>query len=81
MLSRCIFMCVCFFYKVFPPEQPLWGDRVYHGEFRVQFWQNGRWIEVRVDDQLPCVNDTLCFSRCQSPRAFWVALLEKAYAK
>uniref|UniRef100_A0A8C2KDM2 Calpain 10 n=1 Tax=Cyprinus carpio TaxID=7962 RepID=A0A8C2KDM2_CYPCA len=89
ILGDCWLLCACsmllknqhLLNKVFPPEQPLWGDRVYHGEFRVQFWQNGRWIEVRVDDQLPCVNDTLCFSRCQSPRAFWVALLEKAYAK
>ncbi|RXN20103.1 calpain-10 [Labeo rohita] len=67
--------------QVIPPEQPLWGDRIYRGEFRFQFWQNGHWIEVRVDDRLPCINDTLCFSRCQSSRAFWVALLEKAYAK
>lgn len=89
ILGDCWLLCACsmliknqcLLNKVFPPEQPLWGDRFYRGEFRFQFWQNGHWIEVQVDDRLPCINDTLCFSRCQSPRAFWVALLEKAYAK
>ncbi|MEQ2271418.1 hypothetical protein XENORESO_003979 [Xenotaenia resolanae] len=27
------------------------------------------------------MNSSLCFSCCHSPSAFWVALLEKAYAK
>ncbi|XP_077078382.1 calpain-10 [Siphateles boraxobius] len=89
ILGDCWLLCACsmllknqhLLNKVFPPEQPLWGDCAYHGEFRFRFWRNGHWIEVRVDDRLPCINDTLCFSRCQSPRAFWVALLEKAYAK
>lgn len=36
---------------------------------------------MTVDDRLPCINSSLCFSRCHSPTAFWVALLEKAYAK
>ncbi|XP_073705086.1 calpain-10 [Garra rufa] len=89
ILGDCWLLCACTMLlknqhvlnKVFPPEQPLWGDRVYRGEFRFQFWRKGHWIEVLVDDRLPCINDTLCFSRCQSPRAFWVALLEKAYAK
>uniref|UniRef100_A0A673KR29 Calpain 10 n=1 Tax=Sinocyclocheilus rhinocerous TaxID=307959 RepID=A0A673KR29_9TELE len=76
ILGDCWLLCACsmllknqcLLNKVFPPEQPLWGDRVYRGEFQFQFWQNGHWIEVRVDDRLPS-------------RAFWVALLEKAYAK
>lgn len=89
ILGDCWLLCACsmllknqhLLNKVFPPEQPLWDDSAYHGEFRCRFWRNGHWIEVRVDDRLPCINDTLCFSRCQSLRAFWVALLEKAYAK
>lgn len=36
---------------------------------------------MTIDDRLPCINSSLCFSRCHSPTAFWVALLEKAYAK
>lgn len=89
ILGDCWLLCACSMLlknrhlldKVFPPEQPLWGDSAYRGEFLFRFWQNGHWIEVRVDDRLPCINDNLCFSRCQSPSAFWVALLEKAYAK
>lgn len=34
-----------------------------------------------IDDRLPCIKARLCFSQCQSPTVFWVALLEKAYAK
>lgn len=89
ILGDCWLLCACsmllknqhLMNKVFPQEQPLWGDSGYHGDFRFCFWRNGHWIEVRVDDRLPCINSTPCFSRCQSPRAFWVALLEKAYAK
>lgn len=89
ILGDCWLLCACsmllknqhLMNKVFPQDQPLWGDSGYHGDFRFQFWRNGRWIEVRVDDRLPCINGTPCFSWCVSRRAFWVALLEKAYAK
>ncbi|CAG5896779.1 unnamed protein product [Menidia menidia] len=67
--------------QVLPPGQPQWGDGGYRGSFHFRFWQQGLWTEVTVDDRLPCVNSALCFSRCHSPAAFWVALLEKAYAK
>ncbi|KAL1462136.1 hypothetical protein MTO96_043208 [Rhipicephalus appendiculatus] len=33
------------------------------------------------DDLLPTSEDRLIYSRCSDPREFWVALLEKAYAK
>lgn len=69
------------FLQVIPPDQPLWGDCRYRGFFLFRFWQQGYWMEVTVDDRLPCINSTLCFSSCHSPNAFWVALLEKAYAK
>lgn len=67
--------------RVFPPDQPLWGDNGYQGFFCFRFWQNGHWMDIIIDDFLPCVNSKLCFSRCLSPTAFWVPLLEKAYAK
>ena len=44
-------------------------------------WQFGRWVEVTVDDRLPCLAGRLCFSRCQREDVFWLPLLEKAYAK
>lgn len=67
--------------QVLPPDQPQWGDSRYRGSFQFRFWQQGHWTEVTIDDLLPCINSTLCFSRCNSPTVFWVALLEKAYAK
>ncbi|KAM3605315.1 uncharacterized protein V6R79_023736 [Siganus canaliculatus] len=89
LLGDCWFLCACTFLlknkhllnKVIPPDQSLWGDSRYRGSFKFCFWQQGKWIEVTIDDRLPCVNSTLCFSRCHSPSGFWVALLEKAYAK
>ncbi|XP_069562313.1 calpain-10 [Brachyistius frenatus] len=89
LLGDCWFLCACTILlknkqlldKVLPPDQPQWGDSSYRGSFQFHFWQRGHWTEVTVDDRLPCINATLCFSCCQSPTAFWVALLEKAYAK
>uniref|UniRef100_A0A3P8SRE4 Calpain 10 n=1 Tax=Amphiprion percula TaxID=161767 RepID=A0A3P8SRE4_AMPPE len=89
LLGDCWFLCACTFLlknkqllnKVFPPDQPQWGDCRYKGSFQFRFWQQGHWTDVAIDDRLPCINSALCFSRCHSPTAFWVALLEKAYAK
>ncbi|CAN9502900.1 unnamed protein product [Ophioblennius macclurei] len=89
LLGDCWFLCACSFLlknkqllnKVLSPDQPQWGDSRYKGSFYFCFWQHGHWLEVTIDDRLPCINAALCFSRCHSPDAFWVALLEKAYAK
>uniref|UniRef100_A0A8C2X4E6 Calpain 10 n=1 Tax=Cyclopterus lumpus TaxID=8103 RepID=A0A8C2X4E6_CYCLU len=89
LLGDCWFLCACTFLlknqlllnKVLPPEQPQWDDSRYRGSFQFCFWQLGHWTEVTIDDRLPCINSTLCFSHCHSPTAFWVAMLEKAYAK
>ncbi|KAJ1549292.1 Calpain-2 catalytic subunit [Nowakowskiella sp. JEL0078] len=43
------------------------------GIFRFRFYRFGEWVEVVVDDYLPCGLD--------DPNEFWVSLLEKAYAK
>ncbi|XP_059201411.1 calpain-10 isoform X2 [Centropristis striata] len=89
LLGDCWFLCACTFLlknkrllnKVLPPDQPQWDDSRYRGSFQFCFWQQGHWTDVTIDDRLPCINSALCFSRCHSPTAFWVALLEKAYAK
>ncbi|XP_019963950.2 calpain-10 isoform X2 [Paralichthys olivaceus] len=89
LLGDCWFLCACtvllknkhLLNKVLPPDQPLWGDSRYRGFFQFRFWRQGYWTEVTIDDRLPCINSSLCFSSCHSPTAFWVALLEKAYAK
>ncbi|XP_061696037.1 calpain-10 isoform X2 [Syngnathoides biaculeatus] len=89
LLGDCWFLCACSMLlkkkhlldKVFPPHQPMWGDSKYRGSFHFHFWVKGDWTEVTIDDRLPCIDSVLCFSHCHSPSAFWVALLEKAYAK
>ncbi|XP_015685697.1 calpain-10-like [Protobothrops mucrosquamatus] len=89
MLGDCWFLCACaalqknkyLLTKVIPPGQPSWKDEKYRGCFTCRIWQFGHWVEVTIDDRLPCLGGKLCFSQCQTEGVFWLPLLEKAYAK
>ncbi|XP_039930148.1 calpain-10 isoform X2 [Hirundo rustica] len=89
ILGDCWFLCACvalqkskyLLEKVIPPGQPSWTDESYQGCFTCRVWQFGHWVEVTIDDRLPCLGGKLCFSQCQKEDLFWLPLLEKAYAK
>ncbi|XP_074860798.1 calpain-10 isoform X3 [Carettochelys insculpta] len=89
ILGDCWFLCACvalqkskyLLTKVIPPGQPSWTDEMYTGCFTCQIWQFGHWVEVTIDDRLPCLGGKLCFSHCQTEDVFWIPLLEKVYAK
>ena len=52
------------------------------GRYCVRFFKEERWVNVAIDDYLPC--DPLgrpLFARSPDPNEIWAMLLEKAYAK
>ena len=43
-------------------------------------WMSGKWEKVIIDDRLPVIDDQLIFAGTRND-SFWVALMEKAFAK
>lgn len=66
-------------HQVMPVGQTFTDD--YVGMFKFRFWQYGEWVDVVVDDFLPCMDGRLAYIHSHSKDEFWSALLEKAYAK
>jgi len=67
-------------YRVIDPKQVLYGPG-YTGLIRVNVWRYGHWVTVYIDDRLPQRKGSYCYAKCSDPNEFWVALIEKAYAK
>lgn len=51
------------------------------GQYIVQLFINGAWIEIPVDDRLPSRNGQLLYCHSKGGDELWPSLLEKAYAK
>jgi len=72
--------------KVIPNKEEQSFSKDYAGIFLFRFWQYGDWVDVIIDDRLP-VKKThnakyrLTLTHSVEKGEFWVALLEKAYAK
>lgn len=52
-----------------------------YGIFVIKFYKNFDWRYVIIDDKIPCLDGKIIYSHCRTPNEFWVALIEKAYAK
>ena len=67
--------------RVVPGEQDPREGEEHSGIFRFRFWQFGQWVEVLVDDWLPCRAGLPLATHSRGLAEWWPALLEKAYAK
>ncbi|XP_067932406.1 calpain-A-like [Watersipora subatra] len=87
-LGDCWFLSSCaavsreerFMSRICPNDFPLSGEG-YRGVAHFCFWRFGNWVDVYVDDRLPTRDGQLVFAHCETKEEFWVALIEKAYAK
>ena len=50
------------------------------GAVCVRLWRLGEWKDIIIDDRLPTIENKLIFGSSDNG-VFWVALVEKAFAK
>ncbi|KAK7100682.1 calpain-9-like isoform X2 [Littorina saxatilis] len=70
--------------EVVPDDAYPIATRAYRGVFHARFWRFGQWEDVYVDDRLPVLKGSKQLWGAHSasdPNEFWVALLEKAFAR
>lgn len=68
-------------YVVNPDQTVNPSNPDYTGLVHFRFWQYGMWIDIVVDDYLPTLDGRLIYAQSTDKHEFWIALLEKAYAK
>jgi hypothetical protein len=56
------------------------------GVFHFRFWCRGKWVDICIDDTLPCIFTNgkfleTVFTKHTEKAGFWAPLVEKAYAK
>ena len=62
-------------------------DFVAYGVYTCRFYVDGEWVDVMTDTRLPCLRDDTTgymapvYGRSPNRNDFWIALVEKAYAK
>lgn len=61
------------------PNQSFEASEGYNGRFVFRIFQYGDWVEVEIDDRLPCKNGKLMYTSSETCNEFWSALFEKAY--
>jgi Calpain family cysteine protease len=53
----------------------------HEGIYRLRFYKGGEWVEVFIDDYIPCFPLGLPMFMHSTNYEIWLPLLEKAYAK
>lgn len=72
-------MWECLDESLFPPIFHYYATK---GMYVIRFMKNYEWHYVIMDDRLPCRDDkTPIYAKDRALQEFWVALIEKAYAK
>ncbi|XP_035714193.1 calpain clp-1-like [Folsomia candida] len=69
------------FARVIPSNNEWTGSSDYAGVCHFNFFKDGIWENVIIDDRLPTRNGKLIYMHSTDPTEFWSALIEKALAK